>query len=170
MKQEDDRITALWIPCDLRQSIEPFSIRGFTDIQEAIRDMVIPVSIEQPPLTLWLDSLDRRKGLPVNIRATSLRWLWDPDSRRFPALHGPVMLVAGDGMPGRFDDLPEDFLNEFLFDGPFEIQAKTKDDSFWSTLPGSHMYYIDAALWAVVQQERLPDVEAMRLRTIAATL
>lgn len=161
-----DEFTALWIPCDMRRPLAPFSISGFADIQDAINDMVIPVSIEEPPVTMWLDSLDRRKGLPVNVRATSLRWLWDPASRRFPALRGNVVLVAGDGMPGTFEDFPEGFLDEVLFDGPFEIEVQSKEIRTWTTLPGSHLHYTDAAIWAVVQQERLPDVERMRLSTI----
>lgn len=65
--------TALLIPCIIDQPLEVRQIAGFRDIQR-LADMVIPVDIASQQVTMWLDAHGRYNGLPLNLRASSLRW------------------------------------------------------------------------------------------------
>jgi|GEM_PF-3373081 len=156
-------VTAVLIPAHIEQPLETLLLSGFRDIQR-LADMVIPVDIEQQQVTMWLDAHDRYKSLPMNLRASSLRWYWDPASRQLPALHGDVLLVGDTGSTIAIGDVPTALIHTLVHGGPYEVETQADAGQPWRVLPDVHESYTDAATWAVIQLERHPPVADVRVR------
>lgn len=154
--------TALLIPCIIDQPLEVRQIAGFRDIQR-LADMVIPVDIASQQVTMWLDAHDRYNGLPLNLRASSLRWYWDPGARHLPALHGDVLLVGDVGSTLAVGDVPEELLDALQRPGPHHVELRLTAGSPWERHPDEHETYADAAFWAVRRQERNGDNRIARI-------
>ena len=160
-----ESVTAVLIPAQMQQPLETKPITGFRDIQR-LAEMVIPVDIEPRALTMWVDAHDRYKGVPMNLRATSLRWYWDPASRRLPALHGDVLLVGDAGSTIAIGDVPDTMRRDLLQRGPYGVEVQLDSDGSWTQRPGVFETYADAAMWAVLVPEREREVRTARIAEI----
>lgn len=159
-------VTAVLIPAQIEQPLETREVGGFTDIQQ-LADLMIPVDIASRGVTMWLDADDRRNGLPMNLRASSLRWFWDTASRRLPALHGDVLLVGDIGSTYPVGDVPAAIMQDLLHSGPYEVDYRRTASSDWQTHSDLHQAYADAAFWAVYLLERDPTLQETRIRAVS---
>lgn len=158
-----EAITAVLIPAHIDQPLETRQIGGFSDIQQ-LADLIIPIDIESQGVTMWLDADDRRKGLPMNLRASSLRWFWSAETRRLPALHGDVLLVGDVGSTLAVGHVPGPLAWELLHGGPYEVDYRRAASRGWQTHPDLHETYADAAFWAMSLLERDPTLHETRIR------
>lgn len=156
-------VTAVLIPANIDQPLEARQIAGFEDIQQ-LADLVIPIDIESQEVTMWLDADDHRKGLPMNLRASSLRWFWSLETRRLPALHGEVLLVGDVGSTLAVGDVPASLVRELLHGGPYEVDYRRPVSRGGQTHPDLHETYADAAFWAMYLLERDPTLHETRIR------
>ncbi len=159
-------VTAVLIPAQIEQPLETRQVAGFADIQQ-LADLVIPVDIESRGVTMWLDADDRRNGLQMNLRASSLRWLWSAETRRLPALHGDVLLVGDVGSTLAIGDVPASLVQELLHGGPYEVGYRRTASRGWQTHPDLHATYTDAAFWAMYLLERDPALHETRVRAVS---
>lgn len=109
-------VRAVFVPCDGDVPSSIVEIGGFSDCQSLVTDLVIPVDIEEAGVTMFVDAHDRYKGLLLNLRATRFRRSRDPSSRRFPALHGNVLIVGDTGSTLSIADVPTNVVIELVGD------------------------------------------------------
>ncbi|WP_370895066.1 hypothetical protein [Janibacter sp. GXQ6167] len=161
-----ETVTAVLIPAQIEQQLETREVAGFADIQQ-LADLVIPIDIESRGVTMWLDADDRRNGLPMNLRASSLRWFWDTTSRQRPALHGDVLLVGDIGSTYPVGDVPASLVQELLHGGPYEVGYRRTASSGWRAQSDLHTTYADAAFWAMYLRTHDPALHETRIRAVS---
>jgi Domain of unknown function (DUF3846) len=144
-------VQGIFIPADTWLPAVFDEYDGLASYQDAVDGYIEPISIADPPLTLYVNEEGKLRGLPTNPRATLLWWLLVPEARGMDMVVGHAVVVP-DGASAAATQLLELLDSEVAM---FRVETRPSDaSSEWAPASDRHFNnWFEAARYALMVQQ-----------------
>ncbi|ROP38970.1 DUF3846 domain-containing protein [Saccharothrix texasensis] len=159
-------LTAIVIPADERQpirqqQIEPHDLNAYRQIVGGNLEVV---TLDRPPVSLYLNEEGKLEGLPVNPRATALAWVHNSALRAATdVIVGPAFIVGPVDRHG--DDLtaPLDLVDLLFTTKRFRVQVLIGTSQQWRQAEMVFASWMEAYRYAARLGLIQPDAREVRV-------
>ncbi|SDB87219.1 protein of unknown function [Raineyella antarctica] len=151
------------IPADENSPCVTQEFIGLKDYRQAVGGLIEPVDLPRIGATIYVNEEGLILDLPLNVRATILRWFWMPDTLRQSTLVGDAVLVGMPDPRGDTTDLPDWFAKNVLCTLGHYVEIKLVTRPEWYANRQRFASYFEAAVWARAAAERSSLIEEVRI-------
>lgn len=138
-------------------------LSGLQDFQDATGGWIEPVELDTLGATIYVSEGVGGRSV-INSRATALRWFFSSSPAGALILGDAV--VVGDNRVGG-DDVPSRLIHGLLLHHEFVVQISPNGTQWYDT-PASFSSIFDAAIWALLIDNRLVRGVAIRIEALDA--
>jgi hypothetical protein len=157
-------IDTILIPADEREPVRLNEVEPrLTNYQQLVGGYIEAISLEQPPLNLYLNEEGKVNELPTNRRATLLLWMHHPAFRYADYVAGDAFLTGPTDSSGNDTDVPGSFAQVLLRNNSFRVEVQTHGDSAWHGSTRTFDNWVAAYSYALRLGQRLPGIEDIRV-------